>query len=104
MSDSSSFGMEKCQTFQRGRHRPFDQWIDAYGDRTGLLGGFDMAFLCAKSEREVYETVLEQGSRYRSMAKGYALGSDNSIPDYVPVENYLTMIRAAQEIRKREVK
>jgi len=29
-------------------------------------------------------------------------GSGNSIPDYVPVENYLAMIRAAQWIRRDE--
>lgn len=26
---------------------------------------------------------------------GYALGTGNSVPDYVPVENYLAMIAAA---------
>jgi len=46
--------------------------------------------------------VLEQGSRFRQQAQGYALGSGNSIPDYVPAEGYLAMVRAAQEIRRRE--
>lgn len=81
---------------------PFERWIELYGDRIGLLGGFDMDFLCLKSEQEVYAAVLEQGSRFRSMARGYALGSGNSIPDYVPVENYLAMIRATQAIRNQE--
>lgn len=35
-------------------------------------------------------------------ARGYALGSGNSIPDYVPTENYLAMIRAAQALRQGE--
>ncbi len=72
------------------------------GDRIGLLGGFDMDFLCTKSESEVYDSVLEQGRRFRATARGYALGSGNSIPDYVPVENYLAMIRAAQALRAEE--
>lgn len=81
---------------------PFARWIKDYGDRIGLLGGFDMDFLCQKSAPEVYAAVLEQGSEFRRAARGYALGSGNSIPDYVPVENYLAMIRAAQAIRDRE--
>lgn len=81
---------------------PFDRWIDDYGGRIGLLGGFDMDFLCTKNEAQIYDAVLEQGRRFRASAQGYALGSGNSIPDYVPVKNYLAMIRAAQAIRKDE--
>jgi uroporphyrinogen decarboxylase len=81
---------------------PFDRWIADYGNRIGLTGGFDMDFLCVQSEAEVYKAVLEQGRRFRDTANGYALGSGNSIPDYVPVENYLSMVRAAQELRRRE--
>ncbi len=81
---------------------PFDRWISDYGQSIGLLGGFDMDFLCTQSETEVYSAVLEQGSRFRASAAGYALGSGNSIPDYVPPENYLAMIRAAQAIRAKE--
>ena len=78
---------------------PYDQWIERYGDRIGLLGGFDMDFLCSASEDEVFDRVVEDGTRYRDATKGYALGSGNSIPGYVPVENYLAMIRGAQRIR-----
>ena len=46
--------------------------------------------------------VVERGGRFRRQAKGYALGSGNSIPDYVPVEGFLAMIEAAQEIRRQE--
>ena len=81
---------------------PFDRWIADYGKKIGLLGGFDMDFLCVNSPDVVYSKVLELGRRYRSSARGYALGSGNSIPDYVPTENYLSMIRAAQTLRQEE--
>ena len=42
------------------------------------------------------------GNTYRKSAKGYAIGSGNSIPDYVPVEGYLAMIDAVKEIRRTE--
>lgn len=81
---------------------PFDEWISRYGDRIGLLGGFDMDFLCSSTPDEVFERVYEDGRRFRQTARGYALGSGNSIPDYVPVENYLAMIEAAKKIRTAE--
>lgn len=82
---------------------PFDRWIEDYGRKVGLLGGFDMDFLCARSPDEIHAAVLEQGKRFRASACGYALGSGNSIPGYVPVENYLAMIRAASDIRAEEI-
>ena len=81
---------------------PFERWIKEYGNRIGLIGGFDMDFLCSAGEKQVYDRVLEEGQQFRAMANGYALGSGNSIPEYVPAPNYLAMVRAAQEIRRLE--
>jgi uroporphyrinogen decarboxylase len=81
---------------------PFSRWIADYGERIALLGGFDMDFLCQKKPDDIAAAVVELGSQYRRTARGYALGSGNSIPDYVPTENYLAMIRGAQSIRERE--
>jgi uroporphyrinogen decarboxylase len=82
---------------------PFDEWIARYNDRIGLLGGIDLDLLCVHTPEETYRTVLERGRRYRQAARGYALGSGNSIPEYVPVENYLAMLRAAQTLRAEEI-
>ena len=79
---------------------PFDTWIRLYGDRIGLLGGIDLNVLCTLAPDEVFRRVVEQGRLYCSLAKGYALGSGNSIPDYVPVESYLAMVEAAKHIRE----
>jgi uroporphyrinogen decarboxylase len=81
---------------------PYEEWIFRYGDRIGLLGGIDVDLICQPNSQAIYDLVVERGTRYRQMANGYALGSGNSIPDYVPVEGYLAMIRAAQTIRKQE--
>jgi len=80
----------------------YEQWIERYGDRIGLLGGIDLDILCVKTPDEVCKLVLERGTKVPRLALGYALGSGNSIPDYVPVEVYLAMIRAAQAIRADE--
>ncbi len=81
---------------------PFDEWISRYSDKIGLLGGIDVDILCTNSKDEILDKVFEMGSRFRKTANGYALGSGNSIPDYVPVEGYLAMIEAAKKIREKE--
>ena len=81
---------------------PFDKWIELYGDRIGLLGGIDLDVLCRNNPQKITELVVEAGTRFRNRAAGFALGSGNSIPDYVPVEGYLAMIEGAKRIRDAE--
>jgi uroporphyrinogen decarboxylase len=81
---------------------PFETWIERYGGRIGLLGGIDVDFLCQKKPEEIFEIVLERGRRYRDLSKGFALGSGNSIPNYVPPEGYLAMVRAVMRIREED--
>jgi uroporphyrinogen decarboxylase len=82
---------------------PFDTWIDRYGDRIGLFGGIDVDILCQKTPAQIVADVVEKGTRFRNTARGYALGSGNSIPHYVPVDGYMAMIEAAQQIRQQEI-
>jgi len=82
---------------------PFDKWIELYGNRIGLFGGIDVNTLCLNSYDDVYKKVLEDGLRFRANARGWGLGSGNSIAYYVPLEGYLAMIDAAKEIRKRDI-
>jgi uroporphyrinogen decarboxylase len=81
---------------------PFSQWIELYSGRIGLFGGIDVNDLCLKKPQEVFELIVEHGVRYRATAQGYALGSGNSIPAYVPVDCFLAMIEAAKKIRMDE--
>ena len=73
---------------------PVEDAYEKYGSRIAILGGIDVDFLCRSTPEEVYNrscAILER-SRERG---GYGLGSGNSIPDYVPIANYLSMIAAA---------
>ena len=81
---------------------PFDEWLKRYNDKIGLFGGIDVDLLCQREPAAILGEVVLKGAAFRSAAKGYALGSGNSIPDYVPFENYRALIAAAQEIRLRE--
>ena len=66
---------------------------DLYGKRIALLGGIDLDFLCRSTPEEVYNRSASMLEKTGSV--GYALGSGNSIPGYVPIGNYLAMNAAA---------
>ena len=78
---------------------PFEEWIRLYGDRIALFGGIDVNDLCMHTPDDVFEKVFERGALFRNMARGFALGSGNSIPEYVPVACFDAMVAAAQELR-----
>lgn len=81
---------------------PYSEWIDRYGGRIGLVGGVDVDRLCQTPPETLREEIIAEATEHRRRARGYALGSGNSIADYVPTEGYLAMIDAAKEIRRRE--
>ncbi|MBN2281559.1 MAG: hypothetical protein JXQ65_13340 [Candidatus Marinimicrobia bacterium] len=70
---------------------PVEQALELWGDRIAILGGIDMDFLARKSPREIQQRS-KQLLEFQLAKGGYALGSGNSIPDYIPDENYLAMI------------
>jgi uroporphyrinogen decarboxylase len=80
----------------------FDKWIELYGSRIGLFGGIDVDILCRENPEEIKRKVIEDGQRFRQLANGYALGSGNSIPDYVPIDGYMAMVEAVKYIRENE--
>jgi uroporphyrinogen decarboxylase len=69
---------------------PVEQaWLD-WSDKIAILGGIDMDFLARSSP----EKIRERAKRLLELtsSKGYALGSGNSIPEFIPPENFLAMI------------
>jgi uroporphyrinogen decarboxylase len=62
-----------------------------YGAQMTLLGGIDLDFLCRASEAQIRQRVRDYIDTM-APAGGYCLGSGNSIPDYVPIENYWAML------------
>jgi uroporphyrinogen decarboxylase len=75
---------------------PVEDSYEKYHNRIAILGGIDVDFLIQKSEAEII-------TRCKAMLKrtddrgAYALGTGNSVPEFVPQDNYLTMIKAALE-------
>jgi uroporphyrinogen decarboxylase len=73
--------------------RPVEEAYKKFGDRIAILGGIDVDFICRSTPEEVYNRAVAMLEQTRTSG-GYALGSGNSIPGYVPQQNYLAMIAA----------
>jgi uroporphyrinogen decarboxylase len=61
------------------------------GQRTALLGGIDVDFLCRASETEIRQRVRDTLSICQP-GGGYLLGTGNTVANYIPIENYLAML------------
>ncbi len=77
---------------------PFTQWVDRFGAQIGNFGGIDTGVLCRLDRAEMREYIFDTLRQCEGKG-GIAFGSGNSIPDYVPIENYLNMIELAREYR-----
>ena len=62
-----------------------------YGDRIALFGGFDVDKLCRMTEKEVRAHTRMLVERC-GKGGGFALGTGNSVPNYIPMQNFLAML------------
>lgn len=77
---------------------PFPVWVEKYGDKIGNFGGIDTDVVCRLSRAEMKEYISDVVKK--SVGRGgFAFGSGNSIPSFVPVDNYLMMNEIIREIR-----
>jgi uroporphyrinogen decarboxylase len=77
---------------------PFREWVERYGRLIGNFGGLDTDILVQFSESEIKKYVKDL-FELTAGKKGIAIGSGNSIPDYIPPEGYLAMVEAVREYR-----
>ncbi len=75
---------------------PVEQAYERYGGRIAVLGGIDVDFVVRRTPEEVYRRSAAMLERSRARG-GYALGTGNSVPEYVPPGQYFAMTRAALE-------
>jgi len=70
---------------------PVSEAKKKYGDRIAILGGVDVNKLATYSEEELRKYV--RGILEECAVDGiYALGSGNTVANYIPVKNYLIML------------
>ena len=77
---------------------PVQEFQKKWGSRIAVLGGLDINILTRETPAGVRSAVGKLmddcGPRGR-----YAVGSGNSVPSYIPVENYLAMVEEADRRR-----
>jgi len=76
----------------------FPKWVTEYGDKIGNFGGIDTDAVCRLSVPEIREYVTDVLKQCEGRG-GIAFGSGNSIPNYVPVDNYVEMVNAVRRYR-----
>ncbi len=62
-----------------------------WGKRIALLGGIDMDFISRSTPKQIRKRVRETLDICMS-GGGYCLGTGNTVANYIPLENYLTML------------
>lgn len=77
---------------------PFPVWVEKYGDRIGNFGGIDLNVVCCGTKQEMKEYILDLIAKCKGHG-GFAFGTGNSIPNYIPTENYLNMLEIVREYR-----
>lgn len=97
LDDMADIGIDARHSYE-DTIMPVEEAYERYRDRFAILGGLDVDFVCRSSPEDVYGRARAMLERTADRG-GYALGTGNSVPDYLPDENYFAMIRAALELR-----
>ncbi len=77
---------------------PVEEAWQRYHKEIAVLGGIDVNFMIMEEKEAVYErsrALLEMTSGEGA----FALGTGNSVPDYLSNEKYFTMLKAAWDMR-----
>ncbi len=93
IDDIVGIGFDAVHSFEDGI-QPIEAAYEQLSDRLALMGGIDVDFLCRApldAIRARVEAMIDA-----TACRGWAVGSGNSIPYYVPDEAYLAMIDAAR--------
>jgi len=80
--------------------QPVENAYEQYGGRIAIMGGIDLDYVCRSAPQDVYRRSKAMLERTATRG-GFALGTGNSVPEYVPFENYYAMITAAVEDRQQ---
>jgi uroporphyrinogen decarboxylase len=71
-----------------------------YGKQLCLIGNIDVDLLSRGSANEIRKNVIDNIEK-AGYNGGYCVGSGNSIPEYVKLENYIAMIETVTEINSK---
>ncbi len=73
---------------------PIEEAYEAWHDRIALLGGIDVDFIIRRPAEDVKRRVAAMLERTKDRG-GWAVGTGNSVPEYIPISQYLAMVETA---------
>ncbi|MBM4048985.1 MAG: hypothetical protein FJ279_28115 [Planctomycetes bacterium] len=76
---------------------PVGEFKRRYGDRLTPLGGLDVDVICRSREPEL-RAYARQHIAECFHDGHWALGTGNSLTDYMPVQNYLTVLEEGLKV------
>jgi uroporphyrinogen decarboxylase len=77
---------------------PVENFYSRMSGKIAVVGGLDLNFVINSSEQQIAKRAKDM-LKLSEKKGGYALGTGNSVPDYVPDEKYFAMINV---VRKAE--
>lgn len=77
---------------------PVEQFKRRYGARVTPLGGLDVDLICRGSEEQIRRYTRGKIEQCFAADGWYALGTGNSLTDYMPVENYLIALDEGRRV------
>ncbi|MCE5249052.1 uroporphyrinogen-III decarboxylase-like protein [bacterium] len=77
---------------------PVEDFKKQYGDRVTPLGGLDVDVIC-RAERDELRAYTRKKIESCFHDGYWALGTGNSLTDYMPVENYIAVLEEGMNIR-----
>jgi uroporphyrinogen decarboxylase len=75
---------------------PVEEAYERYFGRIAVLGGIDVDFIIRGSTEQLAARCRAMLERAASRG-GFALGTGNSVPEYIPQEKYIALLRAGLE-------
>jgi uroporphyrinogen decarboxylase len=73
---------------------PVEESYERWNGRIAILGGIDVNFMINRPEEEIRARCAAMLKRAESRG-GYALGTGNSVPEYIPQDHYIALLEAA---------
>ncbi len=98
MEDIIALGIDAKHSFE-DQVTPVGKAKKLWGDRIAILGGVDVDFLARATPEQVRE-YTEKIIKECAPGGGYALGTGNSVTNYISPENYLMMLQTGWELGK----
>ena len=78
---------------------PYSRWINDYGNKIGNFGGLDTDVLCDSSSVDLVSYTSSVYRLCEKKGRGIAIGSGNSIPDYVSPQRYCLALDTIRKLR-----